>query len=80
MRIIETGNTRFIENGEINRSTVPWVVEIKEVIVQVLLACASSSKVIAHLVVVPNNNEEEQHNSDPMIYNEPIMKELQEVA
>jgi len=33
-------------------------VEIKELGVQVLLACVSSSKVIAHLVVVTNNNEE----------------------
>jgi len=35
-------------------------VKIKEVRVQVPLACASSSKVIAHLVVVQNNNEKEQ--------------------
>jgi len=31
MRIVETGNARFIENGEINRSTIPWNVKIKEV-------------------------------------------------
>ena len=47
--------------------------EIKEVREQVPLACASSSKVIAPLVVVPNNNE-------PMMHNEPIMEEPQEVA
>ena len=41
--------------------------EIKEVRVQVSLACTSSSKVIDPLVVVPNNNEEEQHNNEPMI-------------
>jgi len=35
MRIFKTGNARFIENGEINGSTVPQDVEIKEVRVQV---------------------------------------------
>jgi len=79
MRIVETGNGRFIENGEINGSTVPQDVEIKEVIVKVHLACASNSKVIAPLVV-PNNNEEEQHNNEPMIHNEPIVEESHEVA
>jgi len=55
MRIFKTGNARFIENGEINESTVPQDVEIKEVRVQVPLACAFSSKVIAPLVVVQKN-------------------------
>jgi len=55
-------------------------VEIKEVRVQVPLACVSSSKVITPLVVVPNNNEEEQHNNEPMIHNEPIVEEPQKVA
>ena len=42
---------------------------------------ASNSKVIAPLVVVQkNNNEEEQHNNEPMIHNEPIVEEPQEVA
>jgi len=43
MRIVETGNARLIENGEISGSTVPQEVEIKEVRVQVPLAYASSS-------------------------------------
>ena len=47
MRIFEIGNARFIENGELSGSAVPQEVEIKEVRVQVPLACASSSKVIA---------------------------------
>jgi len=54
--------------------------EIKEVRVQVPLVCASSSKVIAHLVIVPNKYEEEKHNNEPMIHNEPIMEEAQEVT
>ena len=68
MRIVKTGNARFIENGEISGSTVPREVEIKEVRVQVPLACASSSKVIAPSVIVTNNNE-------PIMHNEPIMEE-----
>ena len=54
--------------------------KIKEVRVQVPLACASSNKVIAPLVVVPKNNEKEQHNNEPMIHNEPIMEEPQELT
>jgi len=80
MRIFETGNVRFIENGEISKSTVPRDVEIEEVRVQVLLACVSSSKVIDPLVVVLNNNEEEQQNNEPMIHNKPIVEEPQEVS
>ena len=80
MRIVKTENTRFIENGEISGSTIPREVEIKEVRVQVLLACAFSSKVIAPLVVITNNNEEAQHNNESMIHNEPIVEEPQEVA
>ena len=80
MRIIETGNARFIENGEISGSTVPREVEIKEVRVQVLLAWASSSNVIAPFSCCYKINEEEQHNNELMMHNEHIMEELQEVA
>ena len=80
MRIVETGNVRFIENDEISGSTVPREVAIKEVRVQVLLAYASSSNVIAPLVIVTNNNEEAQHNNEPIIHNEPIVEEPYEVA
>jgi len=55
-------------------------VEIKEVRVQVPLACASNNKVIAPSVIVTNNNEEAQLNNEPMIHNEPIVEEPQEVA
>lgn len=81
MRIVETENIRFIENGKINRSTVPRDVEIKKKNkVQVPLACASSSKVTSLLVIVQNNNEKQQHNNELMIHNKPIAKEPQEVA
>ena len=35
---------------------------------------------IAPLVIVIKNNEEAQHNNEPMIHNEPIVEEPQEVA
>ena len=54
--------------------------EIKEVRVQVPLAFASSSKVITTSVIATNNTEEVQHNDEPMIHNEPIVEEPQEVA
>jgi len=55
-------------------------VEIKEVAVQVPLTCVSNSKMSVPLDVVPKNNEEEQHNNEPMIHNESIVEEPQEVA
>jgi len=36
--------------------------------------------VIAPLVFVTNNNEKAQHNNEPMVHNEPIVEEPQEVA
>ena len=80
MRIVEIGNARFIENGEINGSIVPRNVESKKVRVKVPLTCASDSKVSVPLDVVPNNNKEEKHDNEPMIQNEPIVEEWQEVA
>ena len=59
MRIVETGNLRFIENDWISGSTVPQNVEIKEVRVHVPLTCGSSNKLSVPLDVVPNNNEEQ---------------------
>ena len=53
MRIVETENARFIENAEISGSTITRDVKIKEIRVQVSLACASNSKVIVPLVVIP---------------------------
>ena len=75
MRIVENENARFIENAEISASTIPWDVKIKEVRVQVLLACASSSKVIASFSCCYKINEKEQHNNELMIHNEHIMEE-----
>ena len=54
--------------------------EIKEARVQVPLAFASSSKVITTSVIATNSNEEVQHIDEPMIHNEPIVEEPQEVA
>jgi len=73
MRIVETRNARFIENGEINGSKVLWNVKIKEIRMQVPLTSASSSKVRVPLDV-SNNNEEKQHNNESMIQNELIVE------
>ena len=48
-RTVESGNARFIENGEISGSDTSQNVEIKEVRVQVLLTSTSTSS-----IVVPN--------------------------
>ena len=45
MRIIETRNARFIENGDISGSVDPRKVEIKAVRVQVSLPITSSQVV-----------------------------------
>ena len=75
MRIVETRNATFIENGEISESTISRDVKIKKVRVQVPLTCVFSSKVIAPSVVVSNKNEEEQHNNETLIHNEFIVEE-----
>ena len=79
-RIVETGNAKFIENVEISGSTDPRNVEIKEVRVQVPVTCASSSRVTVPLIAAPQHNEEEQQNNEPVIHNEPVVEEPQEVA
>jgi len=55
-RIIETGNARFIENGETSGSEASQNVEIKEVRVQVLVASTSLSRVVVSHVVETQNN------------------------
>jgi len=59
-RIVETGNARFIENGETNGSDASRNVEIKEVRVQVPLISTSTSSIVVLNVVEPLNDEEEQ--------------------
>jgi len=67
IRIVKSGNVRFIENGEISGSIVPREVKIKEVRVQIPLVCTSSSKLIALLVIVTNNNEEVKGPDSPVL-------------
>jgi len=52
MRILETGNARFIKNGEISESTVSQDVKIKEVRVQVPLARSFSSCKLKKLLLL----------------------------
>ena len=84
MRIVETENARFIENGEISGSSMePRKIEIQEVKVQIPLPITSSQ------VLVPTNvgldNVQDQHINDDapqneVINNEPAMNEPQGVA
>nr|KYP66638.1 Retrovirus-related Pol polyprotein from transposon TNT 1-94 [Cajanus cajan] len=83
-RIIETGNARFIENGEVSGSETPRKVEIQEMRVQVPLTCISN-KVVVPQVIEPINNHEEQQTNDPITHNEvevnePIVEEPQQIA
>jgi len=56
-RIVETGNARFIENGETSGSEASESVEIKEVRVQVPVVSISSSRLIVPYVVETYNNK-----------------------
>ena len=78
-RIVETGNARFIENGETSGSEASRNVEIKEVRVQVPITSTSLSRVVPHVVETHNNQEEQQIN-DPEVNNEPIIEQPQEIV
>lgn len=80
MEIVEIENARFIEIGRMSGSIVLYNVKTKEVREQVPLTYACSSKLSVPIDVVPNNNEEKQHSNEPMIHNEPIIGEPQEVV
>ena len=56
-RIVETGNVRFIQNGETSGSEASQKVEIKEVRVQVPLTSTSTSRIIVPYIVEPQNNQ-----------------------
>ena len=79
-RIVETENTRFIENGETSGSEASQNVEIKEVRVQVPLTSASTSRIFVPYTVEPHNNQEEQQINDPEVNNEPIVEQSQEIV
>jgi len=78
-RIVETGNARFIENGETSGSEASRNVEIKEVRVQVPLTSTSTSRIVVPLVDEPHNDQEEQIN-DPEVNNEPVVDQPQEIV
>ena len=67
-RIVETGNTRFIENGEISGSDNLQNVAFQEVSVQVLLPITSNEIVVPTIVEQPNNVE--QQINEPLLHNE----------
>ncbi|WVZ13110.1 hypothetical protein V8G54_017640 [Vigna mungo] len=79
-RIVETGNARFIENGETSGSEDSRKVEITEIKVQVPVIGASSSRVVVPHVVETHDNQEEQHINTPVINNEPVVEQSQEIV
>jgi transposase InsO family protein len=78
-RIVETGNARFIENGENSGSKDPQNVEIKEVRVQVPLTRAFTSTIVVPCAQTHNDQVEQQVN-DPESDNEPIVEQPQEIV
>lgn len=54
-RIVESGNTRFIENGKISEGMKPRKLEIQEIRVQIPLPI-TSFKVVVHAVVEHTND------------------------
>ena len=79
-KIVETGNVRFIENGETSGSEASQNVEIKEVRVQVPLTSASTSRIFVPYTVEPHNNKEEQQINDHEVNNELIVEQSQEIV
>ena len=83
MRIVETGNARFIEHGEISGSDNLRNVDVQEVKVQVSLPITSNEIVVPTIIKQPNNvkqqiNEPLLHNE--MLTNEQVVEEPQEIA
>ena len=83
MRILETGNVRFIENYIISESLEPRKVEIQEVRVGIS-SSITSSQVVVHVVVDSINNLQEEkinvqtpHND--VITNESVTEGAQEI-
>jgi len=78
-RIVETGNARFIDNGETSWSEASRNMEIKKVRVQVPLTSTSTSRIVVPYVDEAYNDQEEQIN-DPEVNNEPIVEQPQEIV
>ena len=78
-KIVETGNARFIENGEISGSDQLQKTNIQEVRVQVLLPI-TSKEIVVPTIVESYDNVEKQINQplpNEITTNEPIMEEPQ---
>ena len=73
-RIVETGNTRFIESGEVSGSKEPRKVEIKKVGVRVSLPFNCLKDVVTKVIAQPNNQQEQQIDA-PINLNEAIINE-----
>ena len=72
MRIVETGNARFIENGEISGSDNLRNVDTQEVRVQVQMPITSNKIVVPIVVEQPNNIEQQ---NEPSLHNNMVTNE-----
>jgi hypothetical protein len=81
-KIVETGNARFLENGEISGSDKPQNAVIQEVRVQVPLPITSKENVVPTVVQSFDNVEQviDQSLYDEIITNGPIIEESQGIA
>uniref|UniRef100_A0A2N9I6A1 Integrase catalytic domain-containing protein n=1 Tax=Fagus sylvatica TaxID=28930 RepID=A0A2N9I6A1_FAGSY len=73
MRIVETGNARFLENGEISGSDVSRNVVIEEVRVPIPIPVTSKEIVVSPVVEQYDNIE--QQSSDQSLHNENVTNE-----
>jgi len=82
MKIVETGNARFLENGEISGSDKPQNAVIQEVSVQVSLSITSKENVVPTIVQSFDNVEQviDQSLHDETITNESIIEESHGIA
>jgi hypothetical protein len=82
MKIIETSNARFLENGEISESDNPQNVAIQEVRVKVSLPITSKEFVVPTIVQSFDNVKQviDQSLHYEIITNEPILEESQGIA
>lgn len=77
-RIVETGNTRFFENGEISGSNNPQAVIIQEIRVPIHLP--SIPKVVGNPPVVEPFNNDDNPINDQQLHNEIVANEHMDEA
>jgi len=73
IRIVETGNARFIKNSETSGVETSRNVKINKVRVEVPLTSTSTSRTVVPHVDEPYNNQEEQQINDVKVNNDHVV-------